>query len=320
MNKDSRQTMRTAEKLPVEKLISFPASIRAYVELVRPFTLLSPVVVAISGSFMSTLYHGQQNRFFESWEAIIRATMSLALVQMCGQALNQAEDPVELDILNNKSYRPLPQGKISPRQARISGLLTGFLALVLSLTVNLSFGLGISLLLFFAVFYSVEPLRVKRRRVIGTLWLGLSRGLMPLPVVWSVLYSPFETLPLILGLMLFFWVSGFQITKDFPDMKGDRVFDLPTFPVKYGVVRTKRFMHLMNVFAFLILAVCILTQILVPSFALAFLLFPVGMVVINRISEKPKAIKGIENSAEWAFFYIGLGIFYILFTLAMVMA
>jgi len=310
----------TSEKHLQLKPKFLPFRIKAYLELVRPFTLLSPVIVAISGSLMSTLSHGQPNRFFEGWEAVIKATVSLGLVQMCGQALNQSEDPVELDVLNNKSYRPLPQGKLTRRQARMFGWLIGLLALALSFTIHLTYGLGILLLLLFAVFYSVKPLRVKKRRVIGTIWLGVSRGLLPLPIVWSVFYSPFEDLPILLGIMLFFWVSGFQITKDFPDMKGDRAFDLPTFPVEYGVAKTKKFMQAMNVSAFIFLVVCILARLLALSFALALLLFPVGILVIRGISERPKKIKGIENSVEWAFFYIGLGFFYILFTLAVVMA
>jgi len=297
--------------------MSLSSKIKACIHLVRPFTLLAPMIATISGILMSMLYHSEPHRFFENGHVVVLAAIAMALAQMCGQVINQSEDPVELDILNNKSYRPIPQRKISLSSARKIGILAGILALASAFAVRLVFGFGIFIILFFAVFYSIEPIRAKKRKILGTLWLGASRGFLPLLMAWSIFYSPFETVPIALSLVLFFWVSGFQITKDFPDIKGDKQFGILTFPVVYGVEKSKKFMQAMNMLAFGTLALYLATHVLNRSFSLVLAFFPVGTLVIHGISEKPKKLKSVENSPEWMFFYFGLGLLYILFTIAL---
>lgn len=304
----------------MNRITSLFRKVIAYMTLMRPFTLLSPFIATICGVLMSVTVHGEMHRVSENLGVIICASITMALAQMCGQIINQSEDPVELDVINHKSYRPIPQGRITQSEARWMGLIAGMAAFILAFLINEGFGLGITIILFFAVFYSVEPIRVKRRKVVNTLWLGISRGFLPLPVAWSIFYSPFEVLPLVLGVVLFFWVSGFQITKDFPDMEGDRRFGIRTFPVVYGIKNTKKFMHAMNGLAFALLGMLILTRTLHDSFSFALVFFPIGIFIIHRTNKRSKKTKVMENGLEWMFFYIGLGLLYICFTVALVTA
>jgi len=292
--------------------------LKSYITLVRPFTLLAPFVATLCSIVMSMIVHGEIHRLYHHWGVVLAAAMAMALSQMCGQIINQAEDPVELDILNGKSHRPIPQNKVTKSRARQLGYTAGIVALASAFIIDLSFGIGITLLLFFAIFYSVEPLRIKKRKIVNALWLGLSRGLLPILASWSLLYSPFEILPIVLSLVLFFWVTGFQITKDFPDIPGDRQFGILTIPVVYGIDHAKRFMHWMNGLAFGTLLMALITRILPVSFVIALVLFPVSVFVIHGIHGNPEKHRAVENTPEWMFFYIGLAFHYVLFTIALV--
>jgi 4-hydroxybenzoate polyprenyltransferase len=278
------------------------------------------MIATFCGIMMSLIAHHNADLFTEKWPVIIIASITMSLAQMFGQIINQAADPVDLDILNNKSYRPIPRKIISQSTARNMGMIIGIVTLISAFLISKPFGFGISLLLFFALFYSIEPIRAKKRNLLGIGWLGFSRGFLPLPVAWSVFYSPFERLPILLGTVLFFWLSGFQITKDLPDIQGDRQFGIKTFPVVYGIEKSKRFMQWMNGLAFGILLIYLLLDIIPISFIIVFAVFPFGFLVIKRIKNKPTLYSGTENSPEWRFFYIGLAVLYILFTFAMVIA
>ena len=286
----------------------------------RPFTLIAPMISMICGMLMALLHHGEVHRFFQSYWIISLATLAMALAQMCGQVINQAEDPVELDIMNRKGYRPVPQGQISKLTARCIGYGAGAVAFILALLISLGFGLGMAVILFFAIFYSVEPVRGKRRKIINTLWLGVSRGFLPLLIAWSIFYSPWHPVPLVLAVILFIWVSALNITKDFPDLAGDIAYHIPTFPALYGVDRTKTFMQWMNGAALCGLIIAMVFDILPPGFILACPIFLFAIIVIHRINRKSQEQIPVENNISWMYFYLGLGGLYILFTLAMVVA
>ena len=286
----------------------------------RPFTLIAPMIAMICGMLMALLHHGEAHRFFESYWIISLAAVAMALAQMCGQVINQAEDPVELDIMNRKGYRPVPQGQISKLTARRIGYGAGAVAFILALLISRRFGLGMAVILFFAIFYSVEPVRGKRRKIINALWLGVSRGFLPLLIAWSIFYSPWHPVPLVLAVILFIWVSAFNITKDFPDLAGDSAYHIPTFPALFGVDRTKTFMQWMNGAALCGLITAIAIDILPPGFLLACPIFLFAAIVIHRINRKSPKRNPVENNSSWMFYYLGLGGLYILFTLAMVIA
>lgn len=291
--------------------------IKPYIILIRPFTLIAPAVAMMCGMLMSLLYLGEPHRFLQGGPVILLSAVAMALAQMCGQVVNQAEDPVELDIMNGKSYRPVPRGLISQTQARKIGLAIGAVSLLLAFLIHRRLGIGIGVILFFAIFYSMEPVRAKRRPVLNVVWLGVSRGFLPLIIAWSVFDSPWQPVPLVLAGILFVWVAAFNITKDFPDMTGDRAFHIPTLPVLFGIERTKRLMQGMNVLALGILVAAVIAGVLRPSFLLAGILFLVSIPVIIKIDSQSRTFHSVENNTSWMFFYIGLGLLYVFFTLAM---
>ena len=76
-----------------------------YIQLVRPFTLVAPILAGIFGVLAPI-----NNIDFQTFLVAIYVGVTLALAQAAGQCLNQYAD-VELDKVV-KPYRPIPSGLI----------------------------------------------------------------------------------------------------------------------------------------------------------------------------------------------------------------
>jgi 4-hydroxybenzoate polyprenyltransferase len=97
--------------------------IRVYLELLRPFTLLAPLIVSSSVMIASLVNSGTTDLSFVSllW-TILSASFCFALLNGASNVLNQATDWKE-DALS-KPYRPIPKGIITSKEAyKVSFLL-----------------------------------------------------------------------------------------------------------------------------------------------------------------------------------------------------
>ena len=233
--------------------------------------------------------------------------VTLALSQACGQIINQACD-VDIDRIN-KPYRPIPQGLVSIDEAKTIGFLFAFFALARSLTINLVFGLLTAVILFFAIFYSLEPIRMKKRDAWGALfWQAISRGLLPFLATWSVFGDLSNPKPWLLGITAFFWCFALQSTKDFTDYEGDKQYNIPTLVTIYGVKKSLKIMVILVVFAILAIV-----NIGIQTEKMAITTPMILMAVIAIISlHKQYKIEELENNLAWVCYYLGLGLWYIL--------
>jgi 4-hydroxybenzoate polyprenyltransferase len=274
----------------------------AYIQLIRPFTLVAPVIAGFFGSLICL-----GGEFLSHWLEIVYVTFTLMLCQAAGQVINQACGVDEDKI--NKPYRPIPSGKITAKEAY--GL--GFLLIVISLwrgfMVNLSFGLWVSLLLFFAVFYNLKPIQARKIVWVNLLWMSISRGFLPLVAIWSAFGNLFELKPWLLGSVAFLWVFAFQPTKDITDVEGDRKYGIRTLPVVYGVGRTKTFMRWASITPFIPLILYIQSGILPLPYLLLVNLAVVREIGVWGFERKTETF---ENTVSWISFYAGLSLIYIL--------
>ncbi len=277
-----------------------------YLALVRPFTLLPPFLVGIFGSLLTV----QSGAVASIW-TIIYISLTLALCQAVGQCINQAVGAEE-DLIN-KPYRPIPSGRIGVKEAYGLGFLLFLFAIGRAFTVNVSFGLGILVLLFFAVFYNLKPIEARKHLGLNLLWMSLSRGLLPLLVIWSAYADPFVAKPWVLGSIAFLWVVAFQPTKDLPDVEGDTQLDLPTLPVVYGVRKTYKWIKWVSFTPFVLLTGYLVYGVLPVAYGLLYLLLVMREIGVRGLSRK---INNMENNLGWLMFYLGLGFIYVLSWLA----
>jgi len=280
-----------------------------FVALIRPFTLLAPIIVGFFGSLICL-----KGEFWSHWLEVVYVTFTLVLCQAVGQCINQACGVDEDKI--NKPYRPIPSGRVSVEEAYGLAFLLTLIALWRGFTVSVTFGLWITVILFFAVFYNLKPFQARKYLWINLLWMSVSRGLLPFVVIWSAFRNPFELKPWLLGSIAFLWTFAFQPTKDITDVEGDRKFDIRTLPVAYGIEKTKAFIKWASILPFIPLIIYTQTGLLPLSYLLLFSLEAVREVGIWGFDKK---LGSLENTLSWACFYLGLSLIFMLSYIAEVM-
>jgi geranylgeranylglycerol-phosphate geranylgeranyltransferase len=268
-----------------------------YLQLVRPFTLVSPLLAGLLGILASTPLFNMN-----IVKTCIYVGITLSLAQACGQVINQYAD-VELDKIV-KPYRPLASGVIGKDEALGLAWLLAIVGIARAFTVTTVFGLITVLLVFFAVFYSLSPFSPRRiHPSLNILWMAVSRGLIPVFAVWSIYGSWHNALPY--ALLAFVWVLGFQGTKDVEDIEGDRKFGIKTVFSEYGF-RGLRFLMIL----------CTIIYVLIAEFFskyLMLLLVPIAIFGVLKVGQKSRLT---ENTLGWVSYYLGLGLLFILMLLS----
>lgn len=303
--------MNNIPKLGVKdkrKPILFGERLRGFVDLMRPFTLLGAFS---AGFFMVMLF----NRFFAmtlNFSLAVTVGLCMALLQGGGQALNQAlAEEIVIDITNGKTYRPTVKGIVSPFEAKCFAVVLFCLGFSLGFLLNPVFGLFSLIIIFFAVFYTAPPLRVKKYFLLSNVWQGFARGFLPVVSVWTLSPQPFHIFPLTLGSIIALWCSGAQATKDLGDVEGDRSYGVKTFFVVLGTEKAIKLIAGLMSLSFLMLIVFIAEGLLPLSYLwLLILIVPSGWII--KTLRKPVEIQVLENQLSWALFYGTLGVWYIL--------
>ena len=269
--------------------------------LIRPFTLLAPLIV--STSIMSaSFYYYQFDHFFNSYlSLILPASVSLALLNGASNALNQATDK-EADCVS-KPYRPIPRGLISVEGAWGVAVILYLFALFLASTVHIVFLIFTLAITFFTVTYSVPP-RLKDFLWWNQLWIAIPRGFLGILASWSVFGNVLEPIPLIIGCVAGLFLFGGSITKDVTDRVADRYVGTRTLVNRYGVKKAAVFSLPFLFFPFLLIAVFINLSILEPTFwVLTFFAIP-GFSIFWLLVQDEKPSRFFENTAAWFVMYL----------------
>ncbi|XP_062112291.1 homogentisate solanesyltransferase, chloroplastic [Humulus lupulus] len=177
------------------------------------------------------------------WSLLLKAFSGL-LALICGNGyivgINQIYD-IGIDKVN-KPYLPIAAGDLSVQSA---WYLVIFFAVAGLLTVGFNFGPFITSLYFLGLVlgtvYSVPPFRMKRFPVAAFLIIATVRGFLlnfgvyyatraalGLTFEWSAAVAFITTFVTLFALVI-------AITKDIPDVEGDRKFQISTFATKLGV-------------------------------------------------------------------------------------
>lgn len=271
-----------------------------YGQLIRPFTLLAPLVVSLSVMGASSIYTGGDIDIGSLLLSMLAASICLAVLNGASNALNQATDYRE-DCLS-KPYRPLPQGLVSVRQAYRFSLALYLLALVLSLLVHPLFSLFVLLIALFSITYSLPP-RMKRLLLINQLWVALPRGLFGILASWSVFGNPFDPLPLAIGGIAAVFLFGGTTTKDAVDVEADRAVGTKTLLNVFGLRTTALFSMVVMTTAFLAILPLVQLAVLPTSF-LPLAALSVGSILVAVLMVYKGKSKRCENTRAWVAMYL----------------
>nr|ACS34774.1 homogentisate phytylprenyltransferase [Artemisia sphaerocephala] len=211
----------------------------AFWRFLRPHTIRGTALGSVSLVTRALL----ENPDLIRWSLVFKALSGL-IALICGNGyivgINQIYD-IGIDKVN-KPYLPIAAGDLSVQSAWF--LVLGF-AVVGAIIVAMNFGQFITSLyclgLFLGTIYSVPPFRMKRFPVVAFLIIATVRGFLlnfgvyyavraalGLTFQWSSAVAFITTFVTLFALVI-------AITKDLPDVEGDRKFEISTFATKLGV-------------------------------------------------------------------------------------
>lgn len=214
---------------------SFKARLRALYKFTRPHTIRGTILASIAGTTRA-LIDTPGAIANAQWGVLLPRAFLGMLALLLGNAfivgINQIYDE-PIDKLN-KPFLPVASGEMSKRFAWVAVLTSVVTGPVLvraffpRLLFRLySFGLGLGAI------YSIPPIRTKKNPILAGLTIATVRGfLLNFGVYYAVkdaLGLPFSWSPKVAFVARFMtaFASVIAITKDLPDIEGDKVCNLP---------------------------------------------------------------------------------------------
>jgi len=278
-----------------------------YIDLIRPFTLLAPIIVSSCIMIASYFYNVFIGDFSSNWWlTIIPASFALAILNGASNTLNQVTD-IKTDRIS-KPYRPLVSGNIPIKKALILSIILYSLAVIISIFINQMFCLLVLMIAFFSITYSIPP-RFKDMLFVNQLWIAIPRGLLGILASWSVFGSSINPLPLTIGFIAMFFLIGGSITKDIFDNDADKKTGTRTLVNTFGVKKAATYSLPFMVFPFCYIPILIHCGILDSHFwILTFLAIPAFLIFYLMIKEDRK-VGFLENTPSWSLMYVTYFVF-----------
>ncbi|WP_299469921.1 UbiA-like polyprenyltransferase [uncultured Gimesia sp.] len=277
------------------------ARLRLLLELIRfshtifalPFALLSAVLA----------WRGQPFR----WQELAGILLCMLFARSAAMAFNRLVDR-DIDALNPRTQgRHLPAGLISVRAVFLFTLLTSlaFIASTLLFLPN-RWPLYLSVpVLLFLLGYSYA----KRFTIWCHYWLSAALMLSPL-AAWIAIRGSLSLEPVLLGLVVFFWVGGFDIIYACQDVHFDQEKRLSSIPSRWGIKKALRFAMLSHFMTI----VCLFSLWYVAALGIPFL---IAILAVSCLLIYEHLLVNPENlgRVNLAFFHvnavISIGLFFV---------
>ena len=268
------------------------------VELMRPFTLVYPPLAVVCGAIIA-IGAVTLNVFYGAVAAI--------LLNASSNVFNQYFD-VAIDRVN-KPDRPMPQNKISNESCIGFGLYLMVVGVIFAYFASPQFLMIVIVAMLFVISYSAPPLRTKKRGLLANLTITIPRGLLPLVAGWATVASVLTLTPWLFGIVMALFVFGATSSKDFSDIRGDRMYNVKTLPVVYGLEKTARIIAPFLVFPFLLFVPYVQLGLLAQEFILLSGLSLIGFYAAYMLIRSPKEVALGKNHPSWKYMYILMALF-----------
>jgi 4-hydroxybenzoate polyprenyltransferase len=220
--------------------------ISKYLSLIKFSHTIFALPFAIIGFVLAV--HTGQAQF--SWFKFILVLSCMVFARSAAMAFNRYIDR-RFDAKNPRTaIREIPAGTISENAALLFVIMCSLLFMVCSYFINsLCFYLSpVALLVILGYSYT------KRFTPLCHLVLGLGLSLAPVGA-YMALTEQFALLPILVGALVFCWVSGFDIIYALQDEAFDRSQHLNSIPVLLGTVRALHVSELLHVIAAILIIV-----------------------------------------------------------------
>lgn len=304
--------------------LSARGSVKDYVDLARPFTLMPPMLGFLTAGVTSFGAQPELKASLPVLLPLVLGSLMAATLNAASNAINQIYD-LEIDRIN-KPKRPLPSGRLTTGQA------WGFTAVTYAVALTLAYlatppGAArhecfvivvIAALLTYV--YSGPPLRTKRHWFFANLTIAIPRGLLLKVAGWSAVGTVMKLEPWYIGAIFGSFLLGSASTKDFADMEGDRAQGCITIPIKFGVRRGALMIAPFFVLPFLAINVGAEIGVLhghrLLLHVMGLFLAGYGAFVTWLILRDPDALAKTENHPSWTHMYVMMMVGQVGFALA----
>lgn len=180
------------------------------------------------------------------WTLLLLMLVCMVTARNAAMAFNRYLDR-DIDALNQRTAsRDIPAGRISPKQALLFTIFNCIVFVTATYFIN-PLCLALSpVALFVILFYSY----MKRISFLCHFVLGLGLGLAPIGA-YLVVTGHFAIVPVLYGLAVLTWVSGFDIIYSLQDEDFDRKHNLHSVPVRFGIAKSIWISKVLHVLSFL---------------------------------------------------------------------
>jgi protoheme IX farnesyltransferase len=205
---------------------------RDYYALTKPGVVQLLVFTAIVGMFLAT-------PGMVPWDALIAGSLGIGLAAAAGAVVNQVLDQrIDAQMARTRN-RPLPQGRVTERDALAFAIALGLAGLtVLVLFVNaLTAALTFLSLIGYAVVYTVYLKRATPQNIV----IGGAAGAAPPVLGWTAVTNSVDPHALLLFLIIFTWTPPHFWALAIARRSDYERADIPMLPVTHGVELTKSF-------------------------------------------------------------------------------
>jgi heme o synthase len=205
---------------------------RDYYTLTKPGVVQLLVFTAIVGMFLAV-------PGMVPWEILIAASLGIGLAAAAGAVVNQVLDQrIDAQMARTRN-RPLPQGRVTERDALTFAMGLGLAGLsVLVLFVNaLTAALTFASLIGYAVVYTVYLKRATPQNIV----IGGAAGAAPPVLGWAAVTNSVDPHALLLFLIIFTWTPPHFWALAIARRLDYERADIPMLPVTHGEELTKSF-------------------------------------------------------------------------------
>ena len=283
---------------------------KAVFRLLRPFTLLAPFITCIAFAILGIKAHGDIANIWSYTLPVLAGAISLSLLNAASNAQNQVFDMKE-DSLGPKRTRPVVSGELSEAEAMALAVLGVSLSLFFAAFVSFTFMMLAFSIFLFTFIYSVPPMRTKRFFLVNMLTISIPRGFIGPLAAFATVGSPFEPQFYGICIVMFLFVTGGNVSKDYPDTNADKLSGIRSMTVVLGFRGAGIFAAAFISASFAALIGLVWFGVLRFSTLYILAIIPVGIWMLVCMLWKPQTRFRSDSHASWFGFYLTMLLFVI---------
>jgi len=260
---------------------------RDFYEMCKPRVVMLMILTSLVGMFLAV-------PGMVPLDILIFGNIGIALVAGSGAVVNHLIDHKVDSLMKRTHNRPIPQGRVDPKQAAIFAAAIGIagLLILLFLVNPLCAWLTLASFIGYAFIYTGYLKRATPQNIV----IGGLSGAMPPLLGWAAVTGTIEPGALILVLIIFAWTPPHFWALAIHRKEEYAKTGIPMLPVTHGEHITKIHIILYTVIMFLITLLPYLTGMSGPIYLLAAVILGLGFLAWSLLlMYKPKASTAMDT-------------------------